>query len=847
MTLIILYYEKLNEKFNGYIVGVLLFFFFNTSIFSQINAELQQLPLSEIIILLEERFQYEFTYADDTIKDVFIKNIPQEYTFMQTLDFLRQETKLMFTVINSNFVSINRFSESFLICGIIYSRGTMTPLKEAVISGNKSTAISDEKGYFELEVTTSKEMILISHLGFKVTYQPSSSFKKKNCKSIYLDRKTEVLTEVILNNYLDKGIHKTDNGNFKIDYSNFRMLPGLIETDVLQTIQALPGIQSVRETVSNINIRGGTHDQNLILWDGIKMYQSGHFLGLISVFNPSITKDATLIKNGTSTEYSDGVSGTILMNTDSEINSDFRGSVSANLIDSNAFIDIPISKKSSLQLSGRRSINDFIKPTYSKYFDRISQDVEIQDTIETHKEFNFYDVNLRWNTKISDKERFRVNFLMINDKLVFNEHAKINSIVTSRESSLRQSSIAEGFWYQKYWNNRFVTSFQIYETDYTIKSVNANFQGKQRFFQRNKVSETGAKINTYFTIRENINWLNGCEFIETGVANLDVIDAPVYRKNKNEILQTYSLFSQMSYKNRKSHNSINFGLKYSYNNKIKTHILEPRLSYNQKLFKYFNIEILGEFKHQNISQFINFQNEFLGIEKRRWVLANDKDIPIIRSKQVSLGVHYDKNRWLISAEGYCKIVKGITARSQGFHNQYEFKNAIGEYSIKGIDFLINKRYDNASTWISYSCVDNRYLFPTFKEREFPNNIDIRHSLTLGMSYTINDFKIAVGLNWHSGIPTTRPYDKNPILNQGINYEPVNSSRLKQYLRLDFSSSYEYTLNKDIKIQAGIAIWNFSDTHNIINTNYKLTKENKPIEVVKQSLGITPNATFKVLF
>ena len=81
--------------------------------------------------------------------------------------------------------------------------------------------------------------------------------------------------------------------------------------DILQKIQAIPGISSINESISNINIRGGSNDQNLLLWDGIKMYHSGHFFGLISAFNPYLTDKVTLTKNGTSSQYNDGVSGTI--------------------------------------------------------------------------------------------------------------------------------------------------------------------------------------------------------------------------------------------------------------------------------------------------------------------------------------------------------------------------------------------------------------------------------------------------------------------------------------------------------------------------------------------------------
>ncbi|MBE7326221.1 Plug domain-containing protein, partial [Nocardioides sp. Y6] len=77
------------------------------------------------------------------------------------------------------------------------------------------------------------------------------------------------------------------------------------------------------ESIANINVRGGTNDQNLILWDGIKMYHSGHFFGLISAYNPNLTEKVYVTKNGTSSQYSDGVSSTIDMRTKNELNRKF--------------------------------------------------------------------------------------------------------------------------------------------------------------------------------------------------------------------------------------------------------------------------------------------------------------------------------------------------------------------------------------------------------------------------------------------------------------------------------------------------------------------------------------------
>ena len=181
----------------------------------------------------------------------------------------------------------------------------------------------------------------------------------------------------------------------------------------MQTIQSLPGIQSVNETISNINIRGGSNDQNLIIWDGIKMYQSGHFFGLISMFNPLMTSEVSVVKNGSDVSLSNGVSGTILMKTDSKISTSFKGSLGSNFTNLDGFIDLPIGNRSSLQITARKGINDFIAstPTYTNYFERISQDTEVSDIAENERSFDFYDTSIRLNYQLTDTDFLRLNFL----------------------------------------------------------------------------------------------------------------------------------------------------------------------------------------------------------------------------------------------------------------------------------------------------------------------------------------------------------------------------------------------------------------------------------------------------
>ncbi|MBO6880006.1 TonB-dependent receptor plug domain-containing protein [Winogradskyella sp.] len=757
-----------------FIVILLLSFVFSFPTHSQETENKQS--LSEILSLLEKRFNVQFNYAEDAISQTEITPPNETLTLNETLNYLETVTDFLF-----------RLTEDQMVLVIL--KDTLSNLQQ--------------------------------------------------------------LSEVMVSGYIVKGIDKLSNGSFEIDVSDFDILPGLIDTDVLQAVQAFPGIQSINETVSNINIRAGSHDQNLILWDDIKMYQSGHFFGLISMFNPQITQRVSLTKNGSSTEYTDGVSGTISMETDKGVNKKFNGNIGVNFIDANGFVDIPIGEKSSLQVAARKSISDFTEtPTYNNFFERISQDTEVENNtmsiINSDKEFDFYDASLRWIYKINDKEELRINFINVANELVFNENTTLNTTEDSRQSSLSQNSIAGAIEYSKIWNHKWETVFEGYETDYKLKSINANVLESQRFLQENKVSETSLKLKANYKINDRLQLLNGYHFVETEITNLDDVDTPRFKLLVSEVVRTHGLFSQISYTSKDRNTNLITGLRYNYIDKFSKHLIEPRLSFSYKFLDSFSLEVLGEFKHQNTSQVINFQNDFLGIEKRRWQLSNAKDIPVIQSRQGSIGLTFNKNGWLISADGYYKKVKEITTQSQGFQNQYEFERTSGFNEVRGLDFIVRKQINNFNSWLSYSYTNSDYNFEDLAEKNFPSNFNIRHALIFGTNYTSERLKLSAGLNWNSGRPTTRPIEGDEIVNDNINYGATNSVELEDYFRVDVSALYNFNLSNKTKANMGLSIWNLLDRKNIINSFYRINGD-EVTEIKKRSLGITPNLVFRVNF
>ncbi|WP_298495365.1 TonB-dependent receptor plug domain-containing protein [uncultured Algibacter sp.] len=779
------------------IISIILFvFFFNVGAVKAQTIKKEKQPLTTILKTLSETYNVSFSYVDSTVKNKTLTIPNKDLSLEELLEFLRSETHLEFELLDNKFV---------------------------IIKGRKNN---------------------------------QNEFKIQN------------LEEIVVKNYLTTGITKLNDGSLTIKPKTFGILPGLIEPDVLQTIQAIPGVQSTDETVSNINVRGGTHDQNLFLWDGIKMYQSGHFFGLISAFNPYTTERINVFKNGSSAKYGDGISSIIDMRLPNEIDNKFDAGIGFNLINADGYIKMPLSNKTELQLSTRRSITDLINTlTYDQYFKRVFQDSDFSkgkknmNFISQNETFYFYDIAAKFLYDISKKDKIRFHFLNINNHLNYDEQSTINNKNEALNSKLSQQNLAIGITYTKDWNNKLSTTAQVYISNYDLDATNYDVINNQRLIQENEVYDGTAKIDFNYKANNQFKINSGYQFTEVGISNLEDVNNPNFRSFVREVIRSHAAYAETGFLSNNAKTKLTLGGRLNYINKFDMFFAEPRLSFSQRFLNNFRFEVLGEFKSQTTTQIIDLQNDFLGIEKRRWILSNNhnsvviKDnqtihpIPVLKSKQLSAGLHFNKNKLLISAETYIKKVNGITTRSQGFQNQFQFINSLGSYEIKGADFLINKQFsDIVSSWISYSYNSNNYTFDDLNNgKKFPNNVDITHSLTFAGTYTHNNIKFAAGLNWHSGIPNTAPSTNDDANDNVITYAEPNSSRLDNYLRVDCSASYAFNLSETTKATFGASIWNLLNKNNIINKYYTLDENNKINPIENRSLGITPNISFRVHF
>lgn len=827
---------------------ILSFVFFLWTAMAQGQNAQEKILIEEALDTLSELYQVQFNYKSDLLKGIKVFPLSRKRSLTEHIKELENQTSLRFTKIGAAIFTINKVVE---ICGYLQEITSLQPLEGATINTAKNGTTTDAEGFFKIEVASQDEDIEIRYVGFKTIKRKARFFNTTACLPIKMYEEVQNIAAVVIEGYLVKGIDKKSDGTTAINFSRFTALPGLIETDVLQAVQALPGVTSIDETVSNINVRGGSHDQNLILWDDIKMYQSGHFFGLISSFNPQITDEVTVITNGTDAAYTDGVSSSIKMSTDRKLQKDLKVSAGINFLSADIFADIPIGAKSSLQLAGRRSINDvYNTPTYDAYFERVTQQTELEtnsdNVLNSNQEFNFYDASLRWLYKPSDKDIIRLNFIAVNNNLTFDESLESNQLLDARESSLSQSSIGVGLNYERTWNDHFTTHFNVYNTDYKLQGINANVPEEQRFLQENTVSETGVKFKGLYRWKELV-LETGFQFVESEVVNVTDIDVPRFLRRDSEIIREGALFFQSLYENSKGDFSIKPGVRVNYITEFEEFIIEPRLSVRKELGTHFQVELLGEYKHQNTSQVVNFQNDFLGIERRRWQLADNEDIPILKSRQASLGIQYLGSGWLVDASGYLKEVDGITSQSQGFTTKYEFTRTTGSYQVLGLDFLARKQFKNISAWMGYSFMINEYTFNELEELQFPSNFDNTHSLRLGITYFTKFLNLSGGLKYRTGAPTTLPELGNEVVDNEINFGIANSSRLDNYVRVDLSALYKLKIATKVQSEIGASVWNVLNTENTINDFYRVAPDNTPTQFSRLALGLTTNFVMRLKF
>ncbi len=749
----------------------------------------QKLPLKTILAVIEKQHQVKFNYIDDAVKDYKLPSPAAQLSLPEKINHIEKLTPLVFENITSTYITI--------------------------------------------------------------------SVKKEETQDIVIQETLPIdLSEVTINNYITSGISKKADGSYSLKPKKMGLLPGLSETDILQTMQQIPGIFSSDETISNINIRGGTHDQNMFLWNGIRMFQTGHFFGLISAFNPNLNDQVSISKNGTSAFYGESVSGLVAISSDLYTDEKYNSGFSSNMVSAEFHSKIKLSPKSRFQYSARRSLTDFFRsPTYKKYYNRIFQNTAVSTlgndqtpNYTTDETFYFYDFTAQFEQKIGSKHLLKTSLIAIDNSLSLKQSTNGNGESVSKNSNLSQQQLGASIEWQTSWNLKNTSKLQFYASSYTLDGVKESIESNQVLTQKNATLDTGLRLENHHQWSDNFSFNNGYQYNEIGIRNNDKVNLPEFSRKIKDVLHTHALIVETQWNSKNKRSGLITGLRTNYIEEFNKFIIEPRLNAYYRLSKNVQLGLLGEIKSQTASQIVDLQQDFLGIEKRRWLLADNNTNPIQKNSQIELGLTIKNKQWLLTFENFYKKVTGISSRSQSFQNQLEFVKINGDYTVLGSELLIQRNFKHFYTWINYSFNKNNYTFPDFVPRNFANNLEINQSISWAGMYELKDLRFALGAKWFSGKPETTPTSMIlPESETEIDYNDPNNSNVSDYFQMNFSASYRWEIKDTCEITTSFSILNLLNKKNVINRYYRINASQTIESVNTYSLGCTPNLSIRVNF
>lgn len=683
---------------------------------------------------------------------------------------------------------------------------------------------------------------------------------------------TQELDEVLIEEYITSGISKeNEDASISLAPKNLGILPGLTEPDVLQSIQLLPGVQSPTETASGLFVRGGTPDQNLILWDGIKMYQTGHFFGTISAFNPYITDEIRLYKSGTKARYESRVSGVIDISSFSDIPEKLEGGFGSNMTHADVYLKMPVGDKAAVLVSARRSITDiFESETFRNLSNRVFQETKISEGNKTFEDdevttindlFYFADFTIKATVKANDNNSFELSSLYTRNKLDYG--FLIEDFEEASRDALDIINQGLSFEWNHNYSDRTSQTFSAYYSNFDFNYMGSNsISGElnDQLDKKNIINDMGFMYDLNWKLNEQSVLGAGYQLSSNEVEyDLNFIDneAPEdnYIRANTEINNAHAFY--IDYQNKlDSKWFANAGLRANYFSVVNKIFLEPRLQLSLNVSPDFKFKISGELLHQAVSQVVEFNTQNFGLENQIWILSDDNEIPVLRSSQLNTGFIYDKKGWNIDLDLYYKRLNGLTSLTLGFDGVDTFF-ATGKSDVFGMDFLLKKKIKDYRTWLSYSLINNDFSFSAIDNGEkFPGNTDITHNFFWSHSYECKNFNLSLGWNVRTGIPYTEAVGIEDFGNgEEIVFGATNGARLPNYHRLDASATYKFNFahESDWKGKVGFSLLNIYDRANVLSRTFEIKQattigENSTLrEVNKNSLGLTPNVVLRIEF
>ncbi|MFT7034919.1 MAG: ferric enterobactin receptor [Cyclobacteriaceae bacterium] len=757
-----------------------------------------------------------------------------------------------------------------------------------VVSGSSAGTDTNLDGFFTLfNVPSDTSTLQVSYVGYAVkSYKLSSDILSKNL-IIELDPLSTNLEEVLITADSYKVLKANSGVSVStVSTKQLALLPSIGEVDIFRSLQLLPGVSATNQSSAGLYVRGGTPEQNLVLLDGITVYKVDHFFGFFSAFNANAVKDVKIYKGAYPAKYGGRISSVVDMNLKTGSFEQFSSSLGLNFFAFNGMVQVPLSKKVTWMVAGRRSFDGIINSgLFRDLRDNLLggnefSNVEENDNItiqEVNPGFNFYDVNSKISYRPKDKDMITMSYYGGKDFLDESRDLTAMIPVSSDETDDRRLFIdieSQTDWgnngvslkWSRQWNQKLYTNligahskyFSKYNRDaalaLTIPDQDSIIAaGSLKTFEDNQVQDQSVRFSLEWKPNASHTVESGFEYNNTEIDYLNIRDDSIRVLERREDANYKSAYISDTWLiNNKL--TLTPGVRIAHYSFTDQFFATPRLAATYSLSKRITLKAAYGKYYQYVNRIIN-ENISEG-SRDFWLLADNELVPVSSAHHYVGGVSYETNGWLFDMEGYYKDLTGLSEftlrfRTAGALDPEELFFS-GNGKAQGLEFLIQKKSGDYTGWVAYTLAKVRNTFDGFNDgRPFPALHDQLHELKIVQSIEIDRWTLASIFIYGSGRPFSEPsgqYSVELLDGRELQYIGIgdkNGSRMAPYSRLDLSAHYKVTHGKT-KIDLGFSIFNLYNRRNTNYFQYDFQQDPSVISEIKY-IGVTPNISFNLEF
>lgn len=699
---------------------------------------------------------------------------------------------------------------------------------------------TDSIGIVSIKLRPGNHVFNISAIGYAATTYRHLANKDQSL-TITLTSASTMLSGVEITAGRNQHVNRNQMGTHRLEMSQIQKLPVILgEVDPIKIITLLPGIKNSGEGGAGLYVRGGGPDQNLVLLDGIQVYNPNHLLGFFSVFNGDAISNVEVIKGGMPSEYGGRLSSVVAINT-KEGNVDslkFAGGI--GLLSTRLSAEGPLIKgKSSFSVSARRT-----------YIDQVAK--LISDTIGNNG-YHFYDINAKLGYLINTKNSLHFTFYTGTDEFTYIDESDENQ---SRNFNANWGNTIMGLGWKQRLNDQFKHELLLVRSQFALNTGIAfgpfgmvfssgltDYQIKDDWsYLTNKVRLKAGLQYTFHRFRPGAGSSNsGVQEFAREIYDQHAREAAAYisadidlTHNLNIIAGLrYSYFNQVGPTQRAVYaaNGAATGETqyYAAGESIARYFNpEPRINLRYKLSNGASLKLsytrTAQYLHLATTSAATFPSDL-------WVPSSQRIKPGL-ADQFAAGYFttFGKGIFELGIETYYKTMNNQLEFRPGaqllLNQNIEGEMTFGKGKAYGMELFIQKKVGRWNGWFGYTLSRAERTFSEMNNGQpFTYRYDRTHDFSLVASYRINKQWEASGVVvYGTGNALTLPngrfvYDlgynfteNKPVLTSINQYGAINDYRMPAYHRMDLSFTYNPSANLKRRYKSS---WVFS-LYNVYN-------------------------------